>query len=72
MPWSFNGLVTSSARDLTGDGSHEFEVRGAVEVKGELFARAAEEHWLVALSHEPITPVGRLTPDRDRYRFEPV
>jgi class 3 adenylate cyclase len=27
-------LVTSSTRDLTGDGSHEFEDRGAVELKG--------------------------------------
>jgi glyoxylase-like metal-dependent hydrolase (beta-lactamase superfamily II) len=44
----------------------------SVEVKGELFARAANEGWLVALSHEPVTPVGRLTPDRDRYRFDPV
>lgn len=27
-------LVTSSTRDLTGDGSYEFEDRGAVELKG--------------------------------------
>jgi glyoxylase-like metal-dependent hydrolase (beta-lactamase superfamily II) len=44
----------------------------SVGAKAELFARAAADDWLIALSHEPVTPVGRLTPDRDRYRFEPV
>jgi hypothetical protein len=44
----------------------------SVEVKGELFARAAEEGWLIVLSHEPKTPVGRLAVERDRYRFEPI
>ena len=62
-PWSANPRWISSFDDFPLD---------SVEVKGELFARAAEEGWLIALSHESLTPVGKLTPDRDRYRFEPV
>ena len=42
----------------------------SVDVKAALFARAAEEDWLIALSHEPVTPVGHLVADRDRFRFE--
>jgi glyoxylase-like metal-dependent hydrolase (beta-lactamase superfamily II) len=62
-PWSANPRWVTSFDDFPLD---------SVEVKGELFARAAAEDWLVALSHEPLTPIGRLTPDRDRYRFDPV
>jgi glyoxylase-like metal-dependent hydrolase (beta-lactamase superfamily II) len=62
-PWSANPRWVSSFDDFPLD---------SVEVKGELFARAADEGWLIALSHESVTPVGRLSPDRDRYRFEPV
>ncbi|NJD29704.1 MAG: MBL fold metallo-hydrolase [Chloroflexi bacterium] len=62
-PWSANPRWVTSFDDFPLD---------SVEVKGELFARAAEERWLIVLSHEPKTPVGRLTPDRDRYRFEAV
>lgn len=62
-PWSANPRWVTSFDDFPLD---------SVDVKGELFARAAEEGWLVVLSHEPITPVGRLTPDRDRYRFDPA
>ena len=62
-PWSANPRWVTSFDDFPLD---------SVEVKTELFARAADEGWLVALSHEPVTPVGRLTPDRDRYRFDPV
>jgi glyoxylase-like metal-dependent hydrolase (beta-lactamase superfamily II) len=62
-PWSANPRWITSFDDFPLD---------SVEVKAELFRRAAEEHWLIALSHEPLTPVGRLTPDRDRYRFDPV
>jgi glyoxylase-like metal-dependent hydrolase (beta-lactamase superfamily II) len=62
-PWSANPRWVTSFDDFPLD---------SVEVKGELFARAAEEDWLVARSHEPVTPVGRLTLDRDRYRFDPV
>ncbi|MCY7419444.1 MAG: hypothetical protein LH650_13315, partial [Chloroflexi bacterium] len=42
----------------------------SVQVKAELFRQAAEEDWTVVLSHEPRKPVGRLLPDRDRFRFE--
>ena len=62
-PWSANPRWVSAFDDFPLD---------SVEVKGELFARAAAEGWLVVLSHEPVTPIGRLTPDRDRYRFDPV
>ena len=62
-PWSANPRWVTSFDDFPLD---------SVEVKGELFARAADEGWLIALSHEPLTPIGRLTPDRDRYRFDPV
>jgi glyoxylase-like metal-dependent hydrolase (beta-lactamase superfamily II) len=62
-PWSANPRWVTSFDDFPLD---------SVEVKGELFRRAAEERWLVVLSHEPLTPVGRLAPDRDRYRFDPI
>ena len=62
-PWSANPRWITSFDDFPLD---------SVDAKSELFARAAEEDWLIALSHEPVTPIGRLTPDRDRYRFEPV
>jgi glyoxylase-like metal-dependent hydrolase (beta-lactamase superfamily II) len=62
-PWSANPRWITAFDDFPLD---------SVEVKGELFARSADEGWLVALSHEPVTPVGRLTADRDRYRFDPV
>jgi glyoxylase-like metal-dependent hydrolase (beta-lactamase superfamily II) len=62
-PWSANPRWVTSFDDFPLD---------SVEVKGELFRRAADEDWLVALSHEPLTPIGRLSPDRDRYRFDPT
>ncbi len=62
-PWSANPRWVTSFDDFPLD---------SVEVKGELLARAAAERWLIALSHEPVTPIGRLTPDRDRYRFDPI
>jgi glyoxylase-like metal-dependent hydrolase (beta-lactamase superfamily II) len=62
-PWSANPRWVTSFDDFPLD---------SVEVKGELFRRAAEEDWLIALSHEPLTPIGRLTPERDRYRFDPI
>ena len=42
----------------------------SVEVKASLFARAADEGWIVVLSHERDTPIGALVRDRDRFRFE--
>lgn len=62
-PWSANPRWVTSFDDFPLD---------SVEVKSELFARAAGDDWLVALSHETEHPVGRLVPDRDRYRYGPV
>ena len=42
----------------------------SVEVKASLFARAADEDWIVVLSHERDDPIGRLVRDRDRFRYE--
>jgi len=44
----------------------------SVEVKAALFADAAEEDWIIVLSHEPRWPVGRLVAERGRYRFDPL
>jgi len=60
-PWSANPRWVTSFDDFPLD---------SVAVKGDLFARAADEGWLIVLSHEPVTPVGRLVRDRDRFRFE--
>jgi glyoxylase-like metal-dependent hydrolase (beta-lactamase superfamily II) len=60
-PWAANPRWVTAFDDFPLD---------SVEVKGSLFARAADEAWIVALSHESKTPIGRLTPDRDRFRFE--
>ncbi len=60
-PWSANPRWVTSFDDFPLD---------SVTVKGELFRRAVEEDWLVALSHESRMPVGTLVPDRDRFRFE--
>ncbi len=62
-PWSANPRWITAFDDFPLD---------SVERKADLFARAAADGWIVALSHEPLTPVGRLVPDRDRYRYEAV
>ncbi len=62
-PWGANPRWVSSFDDFPLD---------SVLRKAELFAQAADEDWLVVLSHEARTPVGRLVRDRDRFRFEPV
>jgi glyoxylase-like metal-dependent hydrolase (beta-lactamase superfamily II) len=62
-PWSANPRWVTAFDDFPLD---------SVEIKGALFARAAADGWLIALSHEPVTPIGRLNPDRDRYGFEPI
>jgi glyoxylase-like metal-dependent hydrolase (beta-lactamase superfamily II) len=62
-PWSANPRWVTAFDDFPLD---------SVEVKGELFARAAAERWTIVLSHEPVTPIGSLAPDRDRYRFQPA
>jgi len=62
-PWSANPRWVTAFDDFPLD---------SVAVKGELFRRAVEDDWIVALSHEVRSPVGRLTPDRDRFRFDPL
>jgi glyoxylase-like metal-dependent hydrolase (beta-lactamase superfamily II) len=61
-PWAANPRWVTSFDDFPLD---------SVAVKGALFARAAAEEWVVVLSHEPLTPIGRLVRDRDRFRYEP-
>jgi hypothetical protein len=60
-PWSANPRWVTSFDDFPLD---------SVQVKGELFARAADEDWIVVLSHEARQPIGRLVRDRDRFTFE--
>jgi len=60
-PWSANPRWVTAFDDFPLD---------SVQVKGELFRRAVEGDWIVALSHELRSPVGKLTPDRDRFRFD--
>ncbi len=59
-PWSANPKWVTAFDDFPLD---------SVAVKGELFRRAVEGDWTVVLSHERLSPVGKLTPDRDRFRF---
>jgi glyoxylase-like metal-dependent hydrolase (beta-lactamase superfamily II) len=61
-PWSANPKWVTAFDDFPLD---------SVLVKGELFARAASEGWIIVLSHEPLRPVGRIVADRDRFAFEP-
>ena len=60
-PWAANPRWVTSFDDFPLD---------SVVVKASLFARAADENWVVVLSHEPVTPIGRLMRDRDRFRYE--
>jgi glyoxylase-like metal-dependent hydrolase (beta-lactamase superfamily II) len=62
-PWSANPRWVTAFDDFPLD---------SVEMKTRLFAEAAAGRWLIALSHELANPVGRLVPDGDRYRYEPV
>ncbi len=61
-PWSANPRWVSAFDDFPLD---------SVSVKGSLFSQAADEGWLVVLSHEPFRPIGRLVRDRHRFRYEP-
>jgi glyoxylase-like metal-dependent hydrolase (beta-lactamase superfamily II) len=61
-PWAANPRWVTSFDDFPLD---------SVERKAELFAQAADEDWIVVLSHEAKRPVGRLVRDRDRFRYEP-
>jgi glyoxylase-like metal-dependent hydrolase (beta-lactamase superfamily II) len=61
-PWAANPRWVTSFDDFPLD---------SVVRKAELFAQAADEGWIVALSHECAQPIGRLVRDRDRFRYEP-
>ena len=62
-PWAANPRWVTSFDDFPLD---------SVRRKAELFAQAADEGWMVVLSHEVRQPVGRLIRDRDRFRYEPI
>lgn len=62
-PWSANPRWVTAFDDFPLD---------SVRRKAELFGQAADEGWLVALSHESRRPVGRIVRDRDRFAFEPL
>lgn len=62
-PWSANPRWITSFDDFPLD---------SVVVKAELFRRAVADDWTVVLSHEARKPVGKLTPDRDRFRFDGI
>ena len=62
-PWGANPRWVTAFDDFPLD---------SVARKAELFRQAVEEDWLIVLSHEREHPLGRLVPDRDRYRFEPI
>ena len=59
-PWAANPRWITSFDDFPLD---------SVARKAALFRQAVDEQWTIVLSHEPATPIGRLEPDRDRYRF---
>ena len=60
-PWAANPRWVTAFDDFPLD---------SVRVKGELFRRAVEDDWIVAMSHEARSPVGKLVPDRERFRFD--
>ena len=60
-PWAANPRWVTAFDDFPLD---------SVARKVELFAQAADEDWIVVLSHEARHPIGRLVRDRDRFRFE--
>ncbi len=62
-PWAANPRWVTAFDDFPLD---------SVAWKAETFRRAAEESWLIVLSHEVHNPIGRIEPDRDRFRFVPV
>jgi glyoxylase-like metal-dependent hydrolase (beta-lactamase superfamily II) len=62
-PWAANPRWVTAFDDFPLD---------SVSRKAELFAQAADEGWLIALSHERDHPIGRVVRDRDRFAFEPL
>lgn len=59
-PWSAEPTWLPSFDDFPLD---------SVDVKRDLFAQAADERWRIALSHEPVAPIGRLARDGDGFRY---
>ncbi|MGH2473799.1 MAG: MBL fold metallo-hydrolase, partial [Candidatus Limnocylindrales bacterium] len=55
-PWAANPRWVTAFDDFPLD---------SVSVKASLFAQAADEEWIVVLSHERDQPIGRLVRDRD-------
>lgn len=60
-PWAANPRWVTSFDDFPLD---------SVARKADLFAQAADENWIVVLSHEREQPIGRLVRDRGRFRYE--
>lgn len=60
-PWAANPRWVTAFDDFPLD---------SVVQKADLFAQAADEGWIVALSHERDHPIGRLVRDRDRFTYE--
>ncbi len=61
-PWSVQPTWLPSFDDFPID---------SVEVKADLFRRAAAENWRIVLSHEPERPIGRIRRRGDRYEYVP-
>jgi len=61
-PWAANPRWVTAFDDFPLD---------SVVHKAALFGQAADEDWIVVLSHESRHPIGRLVRDRDRFRYEP-
>ena len=49
--------------------AYDDEAWVSVDAKASIFAEAAAGEWLVVMSHEVQSPVGRIVADRDRFRF---
>jgi glyoxylase-like metal-dependent hydrolase (beta-lactamase superfamily II) len=62
-PWAANPRWVTAFDDFPLD---------SVRRKVELFTQAADEDWLVVLSHESKAPIGRVVRDRDRFAFDPI
>jgi glyoxylase-like metal-dependent hydrolase (beta-lactamase superfamily II) len=60
-PWAANPRWVTAFDDFPLD---------SVTRKVELFTQAADEGWIITLSHEAVHPIGRLVRDGDRFRFE--
>ena len=60
-PWAANPRWVTAFDDFPLD---------SVVRKAALFGQAADEDWIVVLSHESRHPIGRLVRDRDRFAFE--